>query len=275
VDQMDLHAAWNGADQFSAVSFDTRPTRCSTAVASCATVDTSTIDVWLWSLSPPTGTLERYWRNLNPEERARAARFSAPRLQDQYVAGRGGMRDILGQYLHRAPRSVPIHCNVFGKPQLANGSAGALHFNLSHTGGLAALAVSPTFDVGIDIEEMRSIGEPIAERFFSAAEAEALRHISCDRSLQAFYKCWTSKEAFVKAHGAGLSLPLDSFEVSVDPDRPPALINLAGDHTAADHWSLLALDLPAGLSGTVAALTVGNRVALRYRDMAETYDGEV
>lgn len=212
------------------------------------------------------------WSNLNPDERARAVRFAARPHQDQFVAGRGCLREILGRYLRRPSHSVSIHCNAFGKPQLGNGSAGALHFNLSHSGGFAALAVSPAFDVGIDIEEMRPIEEPIADRFFSPAEASALRRISSVRSVRAFYRCWTSKEAFVKAHGAGLSLPLDSFDVSVDPDRPPALISLDGDRKAALQWSFLALDLPGGLSGTVAALTVGNRVTLRYRDAAAILD---
>jgi 4'-phosphopantetheinyl transferase len=271
--QTDSYSAFNVTDPFPQAVVNASPYG-GAAAALLAIPDPSLIDIWLWRLSLPATALERLGRNLSPEERARAARFAARLHRDQFVAGRGYIREILGRYLHRGPRNVPIHCNAFGKPQLGNGSAGALHFNLSHSGSFAALAVSPAFDVGIDIEEMRPLEEPIADRFFSPAEADALRHISCEHSVRAFYRCWTSKEAFVKAHGAGLSLPLDSFDVSVDPDRPPALLSLAGDRIAARQWSFLALDLPDGLSGTVAALTVGNRVTLRYRDPAEILEAE-
>jgi 4'-phosphopantetheinyl transferase len=265
MDQTEIHSAWNAADPFPpAVAGG-----CPATGALSERLGPSIIDVWLWRLSLGATDLERLWRNLCPEERARALRFAARLHQDRFAAGRGYMREILGRYLHRPARSVPIHCNAFGKPQLGNGSAGALHFNLSHSGDFAVLAVSSTFDLGVDIEEMRPVEEPVADRFFSPAEADNLRCISNEHSVRAFYRCWTSKEAFVKAHGAGLSLPLDSFDVSVDPDQPPALLSLAGDRTAARQWSLLALELPDGLSGTVAALTVGNRVTLRYRDAAE------
>ena len=271
--QTDSYSAWNVADPLRQAVADAHPDGRA-AAALFAVADPRIIDIWLWRLSLPASALERLWRNLSPEERAKAVRFAARLHREQYVAGRGCLREILGRYLHRPPHSVSIHCNAFGKPRLGNGSASALHFNLSHSGDFAALAVSPAFDVGIDIEEMRPLEEPIADRFFSPVEAGALRHISSERSVRAFYRCWTSKEAFVKAHGVGLSLPLDSFDVSVDPDRPPALLSLAGDRSAARQWSFLALDLPDGLSGTVTALTVGNRVTLRYRDAAAILEGE-
>ena len=267
MDKTDFCSAWNAADPSPPVIADTRAHAHAAATPHYAAADPCVIDIWYWRLSPPASTLENLRHNLNPEERARAVRFAAKLHGDRFVAGRGYLREILGQYLHRPPRSLFIHCNAFGKPQLGNGLAGALHFNLSHSGDFAALAVSPAFDVGIDIEETRPLEENIAERFFSPREAGTLRRMSGERALQAFYRCWTSKEAFVKAHGAGLSLPLDSFDVSVDPDRPPALLNLGGDRKAARQWSLLALDLPDGMSGTVAALTVGNRVKLRYREI--------
>lgn len=266
MDKTDSCAVLNVADPMPQAVADAHPDGRAAATL-CEIADPGIIDIWFWHLSLPASALERLWRNLSPEEHARAVRFATQLHLDQFVAGRGHLRDILGRYLRRPPCSVSIHCNAFGKPQLGNGSAGKLHFNLSHSGGFAALAVSPVFDVGIDIEERRPLEENIAERFFSPREAGTLRRMSGERALQAFYRCWTSKEAFVKAHGAGLSLPLDSFDVSVDPDRPPALLNLGGDRMAARQWSLLALDLPDGMSGTVAALTVGNRVKLRYREI--------
>ncbi len=235
--------------------------------ASRAALRSDSIDIWTWSLSPPLHTLDSLLRVLSDDERARAGRFAAPLHAGRFAAGRGRMREILGLYLRKAPAGISFLYNAFGKPQLGHGSG--LHFNLSHSGDTAVLAVSHCFDLGVDIEEIKPVEEELAARFFSKAESDALRAIPESRSVNAFYRCWTSKEAFVKAHGAGLSLPLDSFDVDVDPDSPPALLSLGGDREAARQWSMLAIDLPDGYCGTVAALTVGNRVALRYRDLGE------
>ena len=214
------------------------------------------IDVWTWSLSPPPAVAARLTAHLTPDEEARARRYVNPLHGDQYRAGRGRLREILGGYVNERPAMLPILTSATGKPTLAPGVP--LTFNLSHTRDFAALAVTraPIAALGLDIEAIRPIEHGIAQRFFSAAEVAALEAHSPQTRTEAFYRCWTRKEAFVKAQGEGLGFPLDAFDVSLTADAPPALLRLAGS-PAADlaRWHLVHLserDLTPGVIGAIA-----------------------
>lgn len=223
------------------------------------------IDVWRWNLDPSPCDIDRLFPLLNGEERTRAGRFVYPEHRQHFIAGRAGLRLVLGHYLRIPPHRIGLTYNVFGKPRLA-GAAEMLHFNLSHTADMAMLAVSDHYPVGIDVEAIKPLKEDVAGHFFSRRECAALAPLSGEDYLQAFYRCWTRKEAFVKAHGAGLSLPLDSFDVSVDAASPPRLEALEGDSDAPLNWSLFDLVTPPGFAGTLAALTLGNAVQVRECD---------
>ena len=154
---------------------------------------------------------------LNQEEQERAARFKFPAPRDQFVISRALLRQVLGRYLHIEARDVHLRITTNGKPELAatSGVQDDLRFNLSHTAGAAVIAVTLSRQVGIDVERIRTDTNAmeLAERFFSRPEVEWLRSQPDSEQIPAFFTCWTGKEAYIKAHGEGLSMPLNSFGV--------------------------------------------------------------
>ncbi|MCT7375573.1 4'-phosphopantetheinyl transferase family protein [Chelativorans salis] len=228
------------------------------------TIGPDIVDIWRWPLDVGMDDLPRYVTALSDGEFARASRFVHERDRLRFIVGRGKLREIIGRYLGVPARRLSFAYNVFGKPRLAV-SRPPLHFNLSHAAGMAVLAVSDRYHVGIDIEKIVPLKEDVAGHFFSPSERLALRGVRRGNYLEAFYRCWTRKEAFVKAHGAGLSLPLEAFDVSIDSVGEPRLLRLEGDAQAPAQWRLLNLALPAGFVGAMAALTADNDVSLHYR----------
>ncbi len=218
------------------------------------------IDVWTWTLEPLPAVLARLARHLSADEEERAARFLSPEHGDQYRAGRGRLREILSRAVGVAPAALRFIIGTAGKPALADLTS-APTFNLSHTSAFAALAVTsaPVAALGLDIERIRPIERDIATRFFSAAEVAALDRHPPDARMAAFYRCWTRKEAFVKARGDGLGFPLDAFDVTLDADTPPALLRIA-PLTPAEvaRWRLVHLaehQLWPGIVGAIALET--------------------
>jgi 4'-phosphopantetheinyl transferase len=214
------------------------------------------IDVWTWSLAPPPAVLARLARTLNAEEEARASRFLNPLHGDHYRAGRGRLREILAAVIGDDPAALMFATGTAGKPALL-GVTDAPAFNLSHTDDFAALAVcrTPIAALGVDIERIRPIERDVARRFFSPGEVAVLEALPAEGRTEAFYRCWTRKEAFVKATGDGLGFPLDAFDVSLATEAP-ALLRLEGrpaDHVA--RWRMIHLsqaDLTVGVIGALA-----------------------
>ena len=179
------------------------------------------VHVWQASLEQNPLQVQSFLHNLSPDERERADRFYFARDREHYVVARGVLREILGRYLKQAPKSLCFCYGSHGKPALAGEFDGeAIHFNVSHSHGVALYAISRGRAVGIDIERIRfdlPIAE-IAERFFSKREDAMLRSLPTNVQHQAFFRCWTRKEAYSKARGDGLSLPLDKLDLSLAPD---------------------------------------------------------
>jgi 4'-phosphopantetheinyl transferase len=151
------------------------------------------------------------------------------------------LRAILAKYLNRVPQSVSFTYGPRGKPALAeNWSNDRITFNLSHSEGLALCAVTRAREVGIDIEYTgrRTEVERDAERFFSPSEVHTLRALPSDLRRHAFFLCWTRKEAYIKAKGEGLALPLAQFAVSLTPGEPAALLSTDWDPNEATRWSM-------------------------------------
>lgn len=186
---------------------------------------------------------------LGQEEQARALRFRFPHLTHDFVVDHGRMRLILGAYAGIAPDGLVFIVNEFGKPELVDAQAvgphGRLRFNLSHTKGLTLLAVCLDSDLGVDVEAVRSMSdfEDIAESHFSRREIASLRAVDPSDRQRAFFRCWTRKEALLKAHGRGLSIPLDSFAVSLTAEERPALLEYREGPEETSRWSLFSLDL--------------------------------
>ena len=166
---------------------------------------------------------------LSDAERGRAAGFRFAQHRQSYLFARAGLRLLLGERLGVEPAAVELVETSYGKPRLGPmHEATGLEFNLSHSGSLVLYAFTRGATVGIDCEEIRDVpdADQLAARFFSATEAAALRALPADRRQLAFLACWTRKEAFVKALGQGLSHPLDSFDVSIDPDTPARITRI-------------------------------------------------
>ena len=193
-------------------------------------------------------------RLLSPEEAERADAFLRDQDRAHFTAARAWLRRSLGAYLGCAPDSVAFAYGEQGKPRLADAEAGArLDFNLSHAGGHALLAVSAGVPLGADIEAVRPVEEKVAERFFSAAEVRALLALPAAARLDGFFRCWTRKEAYLKALGSGLAAPLDGFAVSLAPGEPARLLEVAGRPGEEAAWQMAHLEPGTGLVAAVAA----------------------
>lgn len=216
------------------------------------TLHTDTVHVWRAELDRPSHHVDDLFRHLSSDETERAGRFRLAKHRNRYVVGRGTLRTVLAQYLNRTPGDLRFTYNDRGKPELPSVD---LQFNVAHSDGIALFALTRAAAVGIDIERVRPnvTDDRIAERFFAPEEVEALHALDPSARHEAFFRCWTRKEAFVKACGKGLSLALDRFVVSLAPDEPPALLETKDDPGEANEWSLH--ELRPG-PGYVAALAV-------------------
>jgi 4'-phosphopantetheinyl transferase len=205
----------------------------------------------LWSVDLDAETEADFRPLLNAQEQDRAARFHFPRDRRRFVVCRGLLRKLLAFYTGTSAEQIEFACNPFGKPALQFARS-ALHFNLSHSGPLALLAFSRAQEVGVDLEQIRPIPEEaeIASRFFSSQEAESLNELPPEEKMAAFFRCWTRKEAYLKASGHGLATPLDSFSVSLKPGEPAALLSIQIGE--ASSWSIIHLEPAPGFLGAAA-----------------------
>jgi 4'-phosphopantetheinyl transferase len=233
------------------------------------TPDAGTLHLWHASLDRPAAGHEGL---LSADELERAERFHFARDRRRFVVGRGILRALLGAYLDTAPEAVQLRYGASGKPALADGP---LRFNLSHSGAVALFAFTTEGEVGVDVEELlpQPDARRLADHFFSPAEVATLRAVPAAALDRGFLECWTRKEAFVKARGDGLSLPLDAFDVTFGPGRRCALVRTAWAPEEAGQWSLVDVSDPAG--GYVAAVaTSGAELRIEHRTLDCTISPE-
>jgi len=216
------------------------------------------IHVWRASLACESATLHRLEATLAEDEKSRAQRFLFERDRNHYVAGRGILRDLLGKYLSCAPAGLRFRYGPQKKPAL-DGEATPMsaRFNLSHSHGLAVFAFSLGREVGIDLEFIRPdfATDDIAARFFSAGELAELRALPAELRAEGFFLCWTRKEAYVKARGAGLHIPLESFSVSLTPGEPERLVS-----PDSQQWTIWSFQPAPGFVGAILGEGSGCRV---------------
>jgi 4'-phosphopantetheinyl transferase len=212
---------------------------------------TGELHVWQIPLDRSEKDRSLLFGYLSNDERARAARFHFNVHREQFIVGRGILRTILGGYLNLEPGKLTFAYGMRGKPGLPDQ---ALRFNLAHSGGLGVLALTRHGELGIDIEQLRPMENwvGVMSSFFSIAEQEAIRSLPDELGLSAFFTCWTRKEAYVKAIGAGIGVPLDRFNVSVVPGSEPRLLHVEGNEAESSRWHFQNLPLPAGYIGVVA-----------------------
>ena len=200
---------------------------------------------------------ESRWQNvLSSDELTRAARFRSAGDRQRFMATRALLRAILAGYLATDPKGLSFAYSKKEKPFLGPAHASSeIMFNVSHSGGIALLAFARGREVGVDVEQVRRDFdlEAIARRFFSAGEQKQLASLPSEDRADAFFRCWTRKEAYIKATGDGLSLPLSQFDVSLGAGESNPLLATRPDDLEAGRWRLQ--EVPAGV-GYVAAVCV-------------------
>ena len=210
--------------------------------------------VWAASLEVEDVRLGTLRSSLSTDEIERATRFRFARDRDRFVAGRGFLRRILADYTGDRAEALRFSYSPYGKPRLADRQG--IQFNVSHSEDRMLVAVSADIAVGVDVEVLNSkhADELVAERFFSAREVQDLRSLPPSEWSKSFLTCWTRKEAFIKARGEGLSLPLQDFDVTLAPGVSPALVRTAWSATEPADWLLF--DISENCTGCVAAVAV-------------------
>jgi len=212
------------------------------------------VHVWRTTLDMAESDLAKLRRILSPGERARVDRFHFEADRRRSVIGRGYLRLLLGEILGSPANELKLEYDEFGKPSLTAGQGLPLQFNVSHSGDVILIAITVGRAVGIDVERIRTDLDldGIAARFFSANENKVLASLAGPARYQAFFACWTRKEAYLKARGIGLSLPLDQFDVSFLPNEEPRLLATRHDPAEAGQWRLQALEVSGGYAAALA-----------------------
>jgi 4'-phosphopantetheinyl transferase len=233
------------------------------AAAGATPLADNEVHVWATTLSVPARILEGFAGTFSPDEKERAHKFIFEKHRNRYIAGRGALRKILGQYLRADAAALRFVHSANGKPALAGEFAGAgVHFNLAHSEDMALIAVTRLGRVGVDVECIRPVKEmdALVARFFSARENEAFQKVVDAEKPAAFFNLWTRKEALLKATGEGITRSLSLVEVSFLPGERARLIAIAGDVEQAAQWSLRELSPAAGFTGAVAIESRGIEV---------------
>ena len=213
-----------------------------------------TVHVWRADLGLEAAHLRHLEQNLSADERERASRFRFARDRDRFVGARGLLREILALYLNVTPGGLSFGYSAHGKPFLAGEERSTLRFNVTHSFDTMLLAIAHRREVGVDVEGVRNNGvavEEIYETVLSEPEKQALAHFGGEDKRTTFLRFWTLKEAYIKADGRGVSLPLERIDVSAPGGRVAVLDQATGEWRTCPRWELRML---APVPGYVAAL---------------------
>jgi len=211
------------------------------------------VHLWIVRLESSETNFAQGFSWLSSDEVERADRFRFEKHRRAFVLGRAVLRGLVGNYLGSEPRDANFVYGLKGKPALASPPC-PLSFNVSNSGDLAAYAFTKDCELGVDVEYRRRLAEieGIARRFFAADEADELMGLAEGERAESFFNCWTRKEAYIKAVGDGLSVPLDSFRVTLQPGVPARMITLDGSAEAAERWTLHAFSPAPDYAGAIA-----------------------
>lgn len=213
-----------------------------------------TVDAWFASLEVDDAALGAMRGCLSAAERQRADRFVFARDRMAYITSHAALRQVLARYADSSAAGVAFGEGPQGKPFLRSPAVMGLQFNLSHSGGFACIGVTHGARIGVDIEVVRDVDDMplLARQCFAPAEAAALEQLPPNDRRQGFFNAWTRKEAYIKAIGAGLSCPLESFEVTLAPGDEPRLRVIDGSAGKAARWSMRTLEPMPGLVTAMA-----------------------
>jgi 4'-phosphopantetheinyl transferase len=232
--------------------YDLHPTRDWTShLGGDLQISGAEVHVWRVPLDSPDAVLQPLVANLSLDERARAEKFLFDRDRNAYITARGVLRQLLARYLHRPPSELQFAYESRGKPFLAIPSQDQpVNFNVAHSRNTALLAFTAGSPVGVDVEFIRTdiASEEIAVRYFAPQEVAELRAVPLEQRPAAFFLGWTRKEAYVKALGNGLQIPLASFCVSLTPAHPATL-----ESADSSRWTLRNLSPGPSYAGALVA----------------------
>ncbi len=224
---------------------------------SSATIQTGEIHVWSLSFSDAVPDLTSLHQLLSDDERTRAARFISDIDRTRFTVARGVLRQLLSAYTGHPARSIELVYGLHGRPAVTASQAHDINFNLSHSGEHALFALTGEGEVGIDIERIRPHSPAyrlrLARRLFSEMEFSAIEGLNASCVEQAFFACWTRKEAYLKAKGTGLTTKLDEFEVTFLPDEPPAMLRTEIDGEDPHDWQVFDVAVPEGYVAALVA----------------------
>lgn len=215
-------------------------------------------------LELPDDAFNRIRASLSADESARSARFHFEKDRRVYIAAHACLRDVLSRYLKLDPHRLEFQAGSHGKPGLAGiAPQHIVEFNLSHSGRFGLIGVTRNRRIGVDVELHRPelTTEELARHYFSTREVEQLFSLGPGKRQEAFFNCWARKEAYIKAHGLGLHLPLDSFDVSLAGSGSVLLEATRPDPQEAGRWTLRHLDVHPGYGA--AAAVEGRELSFR------------
>ncbi|HEY0677991.1 MAG TPA: 4'-phosphopantetheinyl transferase superfamily protein [Chitinophagaceae bacterium] len=180
-------------------------------------LDDKEVHIWRFQLDDPLIETEPLFDFLSNDEKQRAEKFYFEKDRRHYIIARYQLRRLLGEYLNIQPDEIEFTYNSYGKPLFHKSD---ILFNVSHSRDKAVYAFGRVKEIGIDIELINDGIDvlPLAERFFAEAEVQKIKNLKPEASVAAFFNCWTRKEAYIKAKGMGITLPLNSFIVDVSSD---------------------------------------------------------
>ncbi len=199
------------------------------------------VHVWRANLDLPTAEINQLATLLSTDEIARANKFRFPEHKRRFIATRGILRQLLGNYLQISAKILKFEYSDRGKPRLAASiSDSSLEFNVSHSQEYALYGFTHHNQIGVDLEYLRDMKDAakIAERFFSPRESQLIASLNSEQQQRIFFKLWTAKEAYLKAIGTGLTGSLDGVDISLDQAGYPSLLAINGNITAAASWSM-------------------------------------
>lgn len=213
------------------------------------------IYIWYCDFYLNREKIDYYSSLLSQDEKQKSGRFKFKKEADCYIITRGILRLLIASYLKINPKDISFKYTSFGKPLLAFQSS--LKFNVSHSGDMAAFAFFQNQEIGVDIEKIKEDFDvlELAQNFFSKREITSLEKQSPEDLPKAFFRCWTRKEAFIKAEGSGLSFPLDKFAVSLDDDHQAELLETQWNPSEKKEWALFSFTPATGYIAAVAVAT--------------------
>ena len=212
------------------------------------------VHLWRVNLERVAVAESRWMPVLSADEQARAARFHFHIDRQYFTATRAILRRLVAAYLHCQPGELTFIYSAKEKPALGGSCVdNGLEFNVSHSGTMALLAFTLAHPIGVDVEVVRNDFDTaaIAARFFSTVEQQQLANLPAEQRHEAFFRCWTRKEAYIKATGDGLSLPLRQFDVSLALHDQNALLATRPDETEAKRWALRDVAVKSGYAAAI------------------------